>query len=139
MYEEQNCDKSMEIDRYEKEIMHIKNALLTREVELNVLKTMTSKCIKLRYEVGIDLADEIPSLQKETLTNRTLELQLYRGEIDLLLHNIIEKIGNEMEKIFSNYLTEELNNPHIQTTEKFLFEKDFRELKSLFLSIDRVL
>ena len=103
------------------------------------LKTMTNKCIELHYEVGIDLSDEIPSLQKETTTSRTLELQLYRGEIDLLLHNIIEKIGNEMEKIFSNYLTEELNNPHIQTTEKFLFEKNFRELKSLFLSIDRVL
>ena len=126
------------MNRYEEEIMYVKSALLPSDVELDVLQTMTSKCIELRYEVGIDLADEIPSLQRETIS-RTTELQLYRGEIDLLLHKIIEKIGDEMEKIFSDYLTEELNNPRIQTAKKFLFEKNFKELKNLFLSIDRIL
>ena len=128
----------METNRYEEEIMYVKSALLPSNVELDVLQTMTNKCIELRYEVGIDLADDIPSLQNET-TSKTTELQLYRGEIDLLLHKIVKKIGDGMEKIFSDYLTEELNNPRIQTAKKFLFEKNFKELKSLFLSIDRVL
>ena len=44
-----------------------------------------------------------------------------------------------MEKIFSQYLTEELRNPHIRTMKKTLFERQFKDLKGLFLSIDNAL
>ena len=127
------------MSQYKGEISYIKNALLTNEVELNALKAMTKKCIELHYEVRIDLSDEIPSLRGETTADRTQKLQSYKEEIDLLLREIVDKIGNKMEKIFSNYLSEELENPYRETMEKFLFEKHFRELKNLFLSIDRVL
>ena len=47
-----------------------------------------------------------------------------------------EEIGNRIEKLVSEYLTEELRNPHRRTMKKISFERQSRELKSLFLLID---
>ena len=127
------------MDQYKGEIANIENTLLTNEVELNTLKAMTKKCIELHYEVRIDLSNEIPSLRGEAIADRTQKLQSYKEEVDILLQKIVDKIGNKMETIFSDYLSEELKNPYRETMEKFLFEKHFGELKDLFLSIDRVL
>ena len=44
-----------------------------------------------------------------------------------------------MEKIFSEYLTEELRDPRRRTMKKTLFERQFKDLKRLFLSIDNAL
>ena len=83
---------------------------------------------------------EIPSLRRETESKELekMQLQLHKEEITLFLQKIVDKIGDEMEKIFSEYLTEELRDPR-RTMKKTLFERQFKDLKRLFLSIDNAL
>ena len=65
------------------------------------------------------------------------KLQSYKEETTLLLQQIVtEKIGNRFEKLFSEYIAEELKNPRIQTMKKILLTQEFRELKGLFSSIN---
>ena len=79
----------------------------------------------------------IPPLQGEVDEQTVTKLQSYKEEMTLLLQRIVaEKIRNRFEKLFSEYLTEELKDPRTQTMRKILLERESKELKSLFLSID---
>ena len=84
---------------------------------------------------------ELPLLRKETNSERMkrIQLQQYKEKLTPLLQTIVDKIGEELEKIFSEYLAEELRNPYELTIKKVLFERQVRDLKGLFLSIDNVL
>ena len=82
----------------------------------------------------------LPPLRGEIDKQIVAELQSRREEMKLLLQRIAEeKIGIKFEKIFSKYLTEELENPRTQTIKKMLLERKSNELKRLFLSIDNTL
>ena len=84
---------------------------------------------------------ELPLLREETNSEKLekMQLQRYREKMAPLLQTIVDRIGKELERIFSEYLTEELRNPYEQTIKKVLFERQFKDLKNLFLSIDNVL
>ena len=73
------------------------------------LTLVSNKCVELQFEVKMELSNyEIPSLRRETESKELekMQLQLHKEEMTLLLQKIVDKIGDEMEKIFSEYLTE---------------------------------
>ena len=118
--------------------MNIFKESLTQNVDMHNLTTMTNKGVGLYVEIETELFTQtIPPLQGEIDARTVAKLQSYKEEMTLLLRRIVEKkIGNRFEKLFSEYLTEELRNPRTQTVKKILFERESKELKSLFLLID---
>ena len=126
---------------YSEEIAKIEEILLN-DIDLNTLTSITNKSVTLRVELNLELFNcELPLLRKETNSERMkrIQLQQYKEKLTPLLRTIVDKIGEELEKIFSEYLAEELRNPYELTIKKILFERQVRDLKGLFLSIDNVL
>ena len=126
---------------YSEEIAKIEE-ILSNDTDLNALTRITNKSVTLRVEIDLELFNrELPLLREETNSEKLekMQLQQYREKLTPLLQTIVDKIGEELERIFSEYLTEELRNPYERTIKKVLFEGQVRDLKSLFLSIDNVL
>ena len=126
---------------YSEEISKIKE-ILSNNIDLHELTLITNKSVELRVEIDMELSNrEIPLLREETESERLKKAQLQRHKEEMipLLQTIVDKIGKEMERIFSEYLTEELRNPRGQTIKKVLFERQFKDLKRLFLSVDDIL
>ena len=126
---------------YSEEISKIKE-ILSNNIDLHELTLITNKSVELRVEIDMELSNrEIPLLREETESERLKKAQLQRHKEEMipLLQTIVDKIGKEMERIFSEYLTEERRNPSGQTIKKVLFERQFKDLKRLFLSVDDIL
>ena len=126
---------------YSEEISKIKE-ILSNNINLHELTLITNKSVELRVEIDMELSNhEIPLLREETESERLKKAQLQRHKEEMipLLQTIVDKIGTEMERIFSEYLTEELRNPRGRTIKKVLFERQFKDLKRLFLSVDDIL
>ena len=114
---------------------------LTRELDIHELTVVINKGLGLYIEVETDLfTQSLPSLHGNINEQAIMELQSCKEKMTSLLQKIVEKeIGDRLEKLFSKYLTEELKNPRTQTMRKILYERESKELKALFVSIDNVL
>ena len=125
------------MNNYDERITHIKESLV-QELDMYELTVVTNKGVGLYVEIETDsFTQTIPPLRGEIDEQAVAKLQSYKEEMTLLLQRIVtEKIGNGFEKLFSEYMAEELKNPRIQTIKKILLAREFEELKGLFLSIN---
>ena len=93
---------------------------LTQEPNMYELTTMINKGVGLYIKIKTELFTQtLPPLRGEIDKQIVAELQSRKEEMKLLLQRIAEeKIGKKFEKLFSEYLAEELENPHTQTIKK---------------------
>ena len=106
---------------YSEEIAKIEEILLN-DIDLNTLTSITNKSVTIRVEINLELFNcELPLLRKETNSEKLkrMQLQQYKEKLTPLLQTIVDKIGEELEKTFSEYLTEELRIPYEQTIKKY--------------------
>ena len=126
---------------YSEEISKIEETL-SNNIDLPTLTRIANKSVELRVEIDMEVSNcELPLLREETNSEKLkrTQIQQCKEKMTPLLQTIVDKIGNELERIFSEYLTEELRHPYEQTIKKVLFERQFKDLKNLFLSIDNIL
>ena len=128
------------MNNYNERIVSLKEDL-TRELNIHELTVVINKELGLYIEVETDLfTQSLPSLRGSINEQAIMELQSCKEKMTSLLQKIVEReIGDRLEKLFSEYLTEELKNPRTQTMRKILYERESKELKALFVSIDNVL
>ena len=128
------------MNNYNERIVHFREGL-TLELNMHELTVKINEGLGLYVEIKTDLFTQtLPPLRGGIDEQTVAELQSYKKEMTFLLHKIAEeKIGNKFEKLFSEYLTEELKNPRNHTMKKELLERESKELKRLFLSIDNTL
>ena len=128
------------MNNYNERIVSLKEDL-TREPNIHELTVVINKGLGLYIEVETDLfTQSLPSLRGNINEQAVMELQSCKEKMTSLLQRIVEKeIGDRLEKLFSGYLTKELKNPRTQTVRKILYERESKELKALFVSIDNVL
>ena len=128
------------MNNYNERIVSLKEGL-TRELNIHELTIIINKGLGLYIEVETDLfTQSLPSLRENINEQTIMELQSCKEKMTSLLQRIVEQeIGDRLEKLFSEYLTEELKNPRTQTMRKILYERESKKLKALFVSIDNVL
>ena len=128
------------MNNYNERIVSLKEDL-TRELNIHELTIIINKGLGLYIEVETDLfTQSLPSLRENINEQAIMELQSCKEKMTSLLQRIVEQeIEDRLEKLFSEYLMEELKNPRTQTMRKILYERESKELKALFVSIDNVL